>query len=953
MLLRSGVSYPSVHWFALVVAFCAGAGTSRSQEIVFQEAVYQVTSEHQLFGPIGGDIFESKTFTGMRPQVRIPSVLQNSATSPDSTWKLRGFRKATTVAGTPGYTRTDPTSGAIVRTLPTGPSAEVDGSLLINQDFELFQGQAITGYIGTSAYAYYTVRLEQISPPPQPVESVPVPMRAMLKVGVATSSGIDDGFAIAVAELVLQGTGVNCPEDRCEFTALHNSQDPTTFAFTRVISETLDLRPNGVISVEIRATGRAELQGLDDGSAGYNAVADPVFEIDLSFEFRDYFRLVISPNIESPPGLSSTGLHEGGFVYDFAFTQNSDELVYSAMFDPASGFIRLYSVATGPGNISSPINGDFLAFGGQLRSFSVAPTGESVLYLADQQVAGRNELYHISMAAPAGERTAVRLNGDLPPGASDVNEYVVSDEGSRVLYVADQDTLFVNELYSVPIEGGDSTRLHTPLASGQQVLFGFRSTPQADRAVYRVQQNVNVIDLYSTPIDGGIPVQLNTPLKPEQNVRKVASFVISPEGDHVVYVANEDDPRSNELYSVPTTGGAVVKLNGPMVNDGDVEQVQITPDGMHAVYAADQDSFDKVELYGVAVGGGDPRKLSGPIAPISGKVKSFAISPDSDRVVYLADAESSRRWELYSTSVSQENAVKLNAPLAFGNVVERFQLSPTGDRVVYTAGEGEDNAIELFAVDIEGGAAMQLSDAASQLGSVGEFQIASTGTYVVYAQDVGSSNLPNALFAVALDAGQPIQITPAFVEGGHIYDFSISPDGSTVGYLADQSIVGTVELYSLPLPSVPEPGDINLDGAVNRTDAALFAQYFGTDVDSTWSTGDFDDDGATTLADLALLQAHQGQSVAALPSATAVPEPSSLVLITCGIVAAAATSRRSTRRHATKRRVVRISCPPLPQILAAVRLTSNGVASYGDPVAFVGGVSWVQFGANSAAGRRV
>jgi hypothetical protein len=82
------------------------------------------------------------------------------------------------------------------------------------------------------------------------------------------------------------------------------------------------------------------------------------------------------------------------------------------------------------------------------------------------------------------------------------------------------------------------------------------------------------------------------------------------------------------------------------------------------------------------------------------------------------------------------------------------------------------------------------------------------------------------------------------------------------------------------------PGDIDLDGEVDRTDAALFSQYFGRETGSIWTTGDFDGDGETSVADWGLLQSHLGQSVPS-PSAAAVPEPSSLLIAAMALVLAA------------------------------------------------------------------
>jgi hypothetical protein len=74
------------------------------------------------------------------------------------------------------------------------------------------------------------------------------------------------------------------------------------------------------------------------------------------------------------------------------------------------------------------------------------------------------------------------------------------------------------------------------------------------------------------------------------------------------------------------------------------------------------------------------------------------------------------------------------------------------------------------------------------------------------------------------------------------------------------------------------PGDIDLDGDVDRSDAAIFSQFFGRESGSVWTTGDFDGDTTTTLADLVLLQSNLGQTSLS-PAAAAVPEPSTLLLM--------------------------------------------------------------------------
>jgi hypothetical protein len=63
-------------------------------------------------------------------------------------------------------------------------------------------------------------------------------------------------------------------------------------------------------------------------------------------------------------------------------------------------------------------------------------------------------------------------------------------------------------------------------------------------------------------------------------------------------------------------------------------------------------------------------------------------------------------------------------------------------------------------------------------------------------------------------------------------------------------------------------GDVDLDGDVDRRDAALVATQFGRTGPATWASGDWDISGSTDLADLARLQANFSQS-AGSPTAAA------------------------------------------------------------------------------------
>ena len=66
----------------------------------------------------------------------------------------------------------------------------------------------------------------------------------------------------------------------------------------------------------------------------------------------------------------------------------------------------------------------------------------------------------------------------------------------------------------------------------------------------------------------------------------------------MVYRAGPQVHESHDLYSVPTAGGVVLKINGPLVPGGTVlYSFQIGPDNDHVVYMADQITLQQNELF--------------------------------------------------------------------------------------------------------------------------------------------------------------------------------------------------------------------------------------------------------------------------------------------------------------------------------------------------------------------
>ena len=85
-----------------------------------------------------------------------------------------------------------------------------------------------------------------------------------------------------------------------------------------------------------------------------------------------------------------------------------------------------------------------LPLGRNVVSFQISPDSSRVIYYADQETANVFELYSVSLGGPAG--AGIKLNGPLVTDRN-VFEYQTSPDSGRTVYIADQDTAGVMELF--------------------------------------------------------------------------------------------------------------------------------------------------------------------------------------------------------------------------------------------------------------------------------------------------------------------------------------------------------------------------------------------------------------------------------------------------------------------------------------------------------------------------
>jgi hypothetical protein len=412
-------------------------------------------------------------------------------------------------------------------------------------------------------------------------------------------------------------------------------------------------------------------------------------------------------------------------------------------------------------------------------------------------------------ASPLQALTNVKLSGGMPP-FGDVDRFLTSADGRYAVYLADQETDGVYDLYSVLVSGGSPVRLN-PLPPPGRTITSFQISPDSTRVVYLAYQSpANVYELYSVPIGGpaAAGIKLNGTLVALGNV---TSFQISPDSSRVIYYADQQTDEIFELYSVPLGGPAAdgIKLNVEVGALGNVEGFfLISPDSTQVVYQAHQQNVirNDFELYSVPLKG--PAAAGIILNEALGalrKIFDFQISPDSSRVVYKVDQQTVNVLELYSVPIKGPAAagIKLNGTLVPGGNVVGFNISQDSSRVVYTADQETDNHFELYSVPLAGPAAagIKLNGVLGAVGSVnGVFRISPDSSRVVY-NAIQETATAYDLYSVPLagPAAAGIKLNRPLPLNGEFADFQISPDSSRLVYTAAQDTVGVQELYSVPL----------------------------------------------------------------------------------------------------------------------------------------------------------
>jgi Tol biopolymer transport system component len=261
---------------------------------------------------------------------------------------------------------------------------------------------------------------------------------------------------------------------------------------------------------------------------------------------------------------------EGDVYGQFRWTPDGTKIVYIA--DQATNDqLELFVVSMNSLGQATKLNGAMIPQG-DLCNFAIAPNSDRVAYCADQDTDGVIELYTVAFAAP-GQST--KLNPPLPAGGRVNADYGFSQDASFVIYTAEQDAAGLDELYRVDIANpGAAVKLNPPLVAGGDV-GRFALNQDGRRVAYMAaQDDASVWEVYEVDLaQSGAPTKLSAPM----NFDGVYWFEYADNGTRIVYLADQDSDGA-ELYDVDLAApGVATKLNGTLVTGGEVWAFEVIP----------------------------------------------------------------------------------------------------------------------------------------------------------------------------------------------------------------------------------------------------------------------------------------------------------------------------------------------------------------------------------------
>ncbi|MEO1084465.1 MAG: hypothetical protein AAFY88_09495, partial [Acidobacteriota bacterium] len=408
-----------------------------------------------------------------------------------------------------------------------------------------------------------------------------------------------------------------------------------------------------------------------------------------------------------------------------------------------------------------------------IQRFVITPSSDRLVYTADDRVNGRDELF-VSSTVGVGAARLSPVKAEIFSGVSP--DFFLTPDGTRVIYGADLLERQVLEAFSVPVDGGASTRISGDLPPGADVISVFPGLDPAS-AYYVADQNTpDVNELFAADVAGaGTPQVVSGPLM--GRLGAVERFEITPDGAHVVYLADQRTFDQPELWGVPSAGGTPVRLSPDLTDGEEIREFKLDPTSRRVVMRIEN------SLWTSPVDAATPPER---LTQNLGFGFEPQFTPDGETVI-LRGFTAAGRPTLYRVSATGGNAVNLlPADVAYSPEDDLFDISPDGQRIVFSGPDlpAETTARRVYSVPVSGGAPLRLSNL--PLSVLLRFSVSADGSYVVFAAHPPGS-IGIAIYGSPTGMADTVELVPTTsgLQSSELDQFHIDDDASHLAYIVD------------------------------------------------------------------------------------------------------------------------------------------------------------------------
>jgi len=308
---------------------------------------------------------------------------------------------------------------------------------------------------------------------------------------------------------------------------------------------------------------------------------------------------------------------------------------------------------------------------------------DGIVYYGDA-AGSTSQLHFVNLAAPGGPTSAPLVSNAT---VSSIDPVIVSPDGKRLLVIDDLVTTGRNELFLIDVTSGTPTaprRLNLPLTTFGTVASAEWS-PDGNRILYGADENASgvnelfLVDLSGSLVGGPQAISGSVTATNDPNVTASGS-TFSPDSKRIAY---RNTVTKVELLTVDATGilpAPAVAANVTLVDTtSSVDAFVFSPDSTKLVIGGDIDVNSRNEIYVFTLGGGPATKLHAAYTTSGQGIQTVATevfwSRDSQRVFYRARQDLTTVSEVYSASATAPpSTTKLSTTTATPNVREATAL---------------------------------------------------------------------------------------------------------------------------------------------------------------------------------------------------------------------------------------------------------------------------------------